>query len=520
MISYINSFTATGTTGNATINMSGLQAGDLLISWLNVHGPSGPPTCVNPTGWSLVMPDLASGAYLLRTGYHLWQPGETSYVWTMSNTDRWSVGVMVIRGADMSLPIGLTSSTYNMGGTTATASGIAVLAPGCMGLTLYGCLAATPRTFSTPSGMTEAFDVNYQTGLAADYQVLSVVGVTGDKVATTSGTTLVWVARQVVISPLRTNKWHYGWVDGAAVPAYVTKSGTPAYVYDRPHPFTLSDMNISGLQPELGLPECHGQSLRFTWANREPTEGSRSWDDIDAALAGLSGYPGKKLMLRISAGALSPQWVTDAGAQTVLYQSQNVPITWDPIYLAKWLNFVGAFGAKYNGHPLIYAIQMTGGGKGGEMSLGADWPIAASSYTDAMMIATWETIIDAYHTSFPDTPCYIDIMEPVLGTSNVVPSVLAYGVTNYPEWFRAQNNGLNGTGAGPWGRNILQATSLGTPIGYQMTGSVNWNPASVGDRQTAFQIALDDKATHVEIYHDDYADGSFASALRFLAGLS
>jgi hypothetical protein len=522
MISYVNSFTSSGTTGNATINVSGLQAGDLMIAWLNVHAASGSPGSANPSGWSAVMADQASGVYLFRTAYRFWQAGESSYVWNMTNTDYWSVGVVAIRGADPNLPFGLVTNNFHAasGSTVATASQTATLSNQCLLLSLYASVAAAARTFLTPPGMTEAFDVNARTGLAADYQIISTPSDTGNRDATISGTAIVWLARQVIINPTRTHTWHYTWGDGN--PALTATPGAPDYVYNRPHPFTLSDMNISALQAELSQPECHGQSLRFTWANREPSEGNRLWSDIDAALAALP--PGKKLMLRVSAGAYAPQWVIDAGAATALYQAQNVCIPWaaDGIYLGKWTNFLTAFGAKYNGHPLISAIQMSGGGKAGEMSLGADWPIAASGYTAALCISTWQTIIDGYHAAFPDTPCYLDIMEPITGISNgtVVPYVMAYGIAHYPNWFRAQNNGLNGTGAEPWGRDILQTASLGTSIGYQMTGSVNWNPGNVGDRQSAFQIALDDKATHVEIYHDDYADGSFASAIRYLAAVS
>ena len=131
-------------------------------------------------------------------------------------------------------------------------------------------------------------------------------------------------------------------------------------------------------------------------------------------------------MLRIVAGLNSPDWLSHAGAKpfefrnTDLAHPQNYRenlrmfIPWDEVYLSKWEKFIRAFGQRYNGHPSLYSIQMTGGGYIGEMNLPkaqAKWQQVG--YADEKLIAAWKRIIAAYQRAFPDTPTNLDINEPL-----------------------------------------------------------------------------------------------------------
>jgi hypothetical protein len=523
-IAVINSWIANGTTGDATINVTDVLAGDLLVSWFNIHAPSASPTCNPPSGWLPALDDKATGAYLFKTDYKFWSTGDTSYVFDMVNTDYWAGGVIQVRGVDTTIPIGLTTSLYGSGtpdGNHMLTTPTATLSTNCLIIALFASIAATARTFSSAT-MTEIFDLNKNTGCAAYYVSQAAIDTITALTADISGTAIVWCSRQVVLNPIKAARtWKY--LGGTAKPQYV---GVPAYIYDRPHPYLLEDMNVADINSEISRTECHGQSIRFTWANREATSGVRIWSDIDTFLTNLAAnYPGKKAMIRVSAGGLSPAWLRDdSGALTVTNDGVKTLVPWgipgtETIYLTNWLAFIVAFGAKYNGNPLIECIHMSGGGKAGEMSLGANWPVAESGFTPQICIDTWKTIIDAYYVAFPDTPCCLNIMEPIAGSvyiGTVTPFVVAYGLATYGNWFKIQNNGLNDSE--PWGRDILKASSFTHPFRYQMTGSDNYgNPP--GDREDAFQMALDDKARTVEVYWEDYEDPTYTDAIRFLAGV-
>ncbi|MDD5640175.1 MAG: beta-galactosidase [Syntrophales bacterium] len=287
--------------------------------------------------------------------------------------------------------------------------------------------------------------------------------------------------------------------------------------------------------PELSNPDVAGISVRFYWKTLEPQPGKYHWEPLDRAIA-LASESGKKIMIRVIAGLGTPEWVYQAGAQRAtprfrpkqlerlpaqrrrrLTRIRQVPVVWDPHYLTPWLAFIKAFGRRYDGHPALYSIQMSGGGIGGEMSLRREFDWGRYGYTDARLIATWKQIIDAYQQSFPSTRTNLDILEPIPRRSQVLQPVVDYCLSKYPGRVFLQYNGLNATGGPPQYRTIIRQAAGKTKVGYQMTGGGKWLESKVGDRGKAFRHALEDGASYLEVYHGDLINPALAPAIHSLA---
>ena len=207
--------------------------------------------------------------------------------------------------------------------------------------------------------------------------------------------------------------------------------------------------------PNLGYPTYTGISWRFRWKTIEPAEGEYNWGLIDKALQ-VTSNAGKKTMLRVTAGMFTPDWVYQAGARPFEFSNTDLaypenfpntakmPIPWDEVYLAKWEEFIHAFGRRYKGNPHIYSIHMTGGGHITEMNLPkahAKWQQAG--YSDEKLIAAWKRIIDVYQKAFPNTPTNLNIGEPLGGNrSHVLKPVVSYALAIFPQKVYIQQNGL------------------------------------------------------------------------------
>jgi hypothetical protein len=281
---------------------------------------------------------------------------------------------------------------------------------------------------------------------------------------------------------------------------------------------------------ELEDAYIYGLSWRFKWSEIEPQEGQYNWQPIDTAVA-MTSSPGKKVMLRVVAGINSPDWLYNIGARPFEFRNTHLAhpqsyrenlrmfVPWDEIYLSKWEKFIRAFGQRYNAHPSIYSIQMTGGGHIGEMNLPkAHTKWKRVGYTDEKLIGTWKRIIAAYQQAFPDTPTNLDINEPLGKRSNVLEPVVAHVLASYPRKVYLQHNGLRADFPQNHPiRHILRQASNTTVVGYQMVGGKGWLDQQAGDRMAAFRIAIEDRASYVEVYAADVRDPAQQRALQFLA---
>jgi hypothetical protein len=239
-------------------------------------------------------------------------------------------------------------------------------------------------------------------------------------------------------------------------------------------------------------------------------------------------------MIRVIAGIYTPAWVlhrvkTVTISNRYMYNPKNFPakvtmaVPWGAAYLALWKSFISAFGRRYNGNPHIYSVAMAGGGYLGEMSLPTDvkkW--RAAGYSDAAYISCWKTIISAYRAALPNTHTNLGIDEPFGSAmaTNVVKPVVAFATSAGAKNSYIQNNGLRASILGRIGpyRAAIRAASHVTRVGWQMYGGEGTpQNRATGNRRQAFQVAIQDHASYVEVYASDIFDRANASALLYLA---
>ncbi len=98
----------------------------------------------------------------------------------------------------------------------------------------------------------------------------------------------------------------------------------------------------------------------------------------------------------------TPDWVFAAGAASYVFDggATRQPIPTDPVFTDKFARFLAAFGARYNGNPLIEFVQ-TNAGMGGYGEMVWDLPEDVSASTQ---IATSNFWVDRWREAFPNTP--------------------------------------------------------------------------------------------------------------------
>lgn len=283
-------------------------------------------------------------------------------------------------------------------------------------------------------------------------------------------------------------------------------SGTQGYsLLTANDPARLAAVSAAMIQGVAGI------SYSFDWKTLEPTQGAYNWAPVLLALGDMALYPGAQTMLRITGGDKAPPYVLASVSTVVDSSGKTVPVPWDTTFLTRLKALITAFGLAFNGNPLVYQVYVTAGGKVGEMSLDTGvttgtyqsiWSSVAGNnslafqtpaggYTDtkystgAVGTSVWPTVMDAYHSAFPNTQLTVTLDEPFgssftnpdtsAGTA-CVPAVTALGDTGgpYAGAFGWQQNGLDETDIGkqPSGRfrRQLRRNRLGAGgpgCGYQ-----------------------------------------------------
>lgn len=126
--------------------------------------------------------------------------------------------------------------------------------------------------------------------------------------------------------------------------------------------------------------------VRFDWAALEPREGEFDWKPVDRALEEWGGI-GRVCNIAVMCanthsgqpgGYVTPKWVFGAGAKmnemelTPRMATQGTPghkiapVFDDPIFLAKFRNFLRAFAKRYDGDPRIAVLDIRSYGNWGE----------------------------------------------------------------------------------------------------------------------------------------------------------
>jgi len=261
-----------------------------------------------------------------------------------------------------------------------------------------------------------------------------------------------------------------------------------------------------------------GILVRVMWKDIETSDNVYNWSLIDNQITAAQSY-GKKISLAVGGGLNSPSWLYPLGVQSISYTipfSGTIPIPWDTTFLTKWTDFIADLGNRYDNDTIIQLIYMTNSSTNGfEMQLPFNPTPSYTSiaYTDKKIIDSWEVVIDAFNSSFPNH--YLTNDFHTVNSSNIVAdSIYTYAKHNIGSrygangWWWTQNN----TTVYPSQYAILQnSTTTNLFTGIQMAHSGVTSPSSfgTGGMPTALSLAITNNICYWEIWNNDITNGSF-----------
>jgi len=177
----------------------------------------------------------------------------------------------------------------------------------------------------------------------------------------------------------------------------------------------------------------NGYLVNIGWGSIETSEGTYAWGPIDSVIAQVAAV-GKQITIDVLPAYETPAWVYADGAQSFSFVwnepwgpgpcvVQQIPIPWDPVFIAKWTAFIAAFGARYNSNLTVAAVKIVGVNSVDEettlpFSVFATIPEGTGScvsdddvtdwqavgYTRTLVESAWEQFAAAYQAAFPDKP--------------------------------------------------------------------------------------------------------------------
>jgi hypothetical protein len=161
-------------------------------------------------------------------------------------------------------------------------------------------------------------------------------------------------------------------------------------------------------------PYISGVALQINWSDIEPVQGNPDWDRLDELFAAAQ-FLHKFVHLYVFAGFFSPAWAL-AGAEQGLFKVpygpgagnyMNLPMPYDPVYLANWFAFVKQMSARYGDRPEFLMI-----GAAGPTSVSEEMtePMSPADivkwqthhYTSTKYIEAWQRTFETYAKYFPN----------------------------------------------------------------------------------------------------------------------
>lgn len=266
-----------------------------------------------------------------------------------------------------------------------------------------------------------------------------------------------------------------------------------------------------------------GILVRVAWDKCEPKDDIYNWILIDGQITAAKTYE-KKISLAIGAGGGIPQWVFKLGAQAIISLSpptnDTIAAPWDGIYLSKWTGFISELGKRYRNDTTIQLVYMTNSSTNGyEMQLpyNSSPSLSAIGYSDAKMISSWKSVIDAFNSAFPNHYLSNDF-HPVNNSNAVADSVYAFAVSKIGHryganaWWWTQKN----TTVYPSQFNILKNSAANNAFtGVQMAynGTSDGSSFGEGGLEGALQLAITNKICYWELWNQDILNPDFEPLL-------
>ncbi|WP_020620918.1 DUF4832 domain-containing protein [Paenibacillus daejeonensis] len=152
-------------------------------------------------------------------------------------------------------------------------------------------------------------------------------------------------------------------------------------------------------------PDAKVSFIGVRWKDIEPVRHSYRWELIDERLASARAL-GYSVIIRCSPYALQldddiPAWFREAYPERPAFPFWRVDPNTTP-YADYWSEFISAFAARYDGHPLLSSVDLAIVGAWGE-----------GGGTEFMDVEAISRIIDAYVDGFKQTPLQALLHDPV-----------------------------------------------------------------------------------------------------------
>jgi hypothetical protein len=298
----------------------------------------------------------------------------------------------------------------------------------------------------------------------------------------------------------------------------------------------------------LTNPNVDGIAIRAGWGEVEPRDGVFNWSGVDALIAQVAPY-NKKVSINVLAGWKTPSWIYTERAQGFEFVWDKpwgpayctivtTPVPWDPVFLAKWQDFITALGAKYGSNSAVTHVKLTGigyetgatvlpsnaaanpinGGQCVSYNDAQNW--LAIGYTRVRLENAWLDIAAAFNAAFPGREFAgmfaLGGFPPIDDNGNLIPrsivdhraslDLINQGEALYGRGrFIVQSNGLSAT-------HIYAAVSNAAALvdtGYQMVGVMG------SDLRAAVVKAVNARAKFLEIYEPDITNPQLRSTIAY-----
>jgi hypothetical protein len=283
--------------------------------------------------------------------------------------------------------------------------------------------------------------------------------------------------------------------------------------------FSILTDNVSEEQACWTNPAINGVRWRSGWNRVQKTvDGPYDWSGPDAALA-LAQKHGKQIGISFVALMAPPEGLEAAGCKFVQLSYGKIPWINDPVFLAKWTDFIKAAGARYDGK--VDYIAMGGLGRVIESGIGAR-PNDMAALDALGGLAGWETavkaITDAHAAAFLQTPFIFTAAKPYRSPAgrDSLELVLDSLAAKYPHRFGIMNCSLNArSGTGYLPNKFVQKWSATNPCGLQfLTSTRGFGGHTMGGSLAqALEAGVKLGAHWIEIYRFDGDNAANAKLL-------
>jgi Beta-galactosidase len=250
--------------------------------------------------------------------------------------------------------------------------------------------------------------------------------------------------------------------------------------------YALGKPNSPIPEAVLQNPNVDGIALRTSWDALEPAEGGFYLSLLDGEVHRARTH-NKNISLSVEAGFHTPAWVFAAGAEPFymvwdkpwgppLCSQQRIPVPWDPVYVAKWQDFIRQLGRRYGSEPALSNVKLTGiNSRTQEAILPHGWGDAAragttacaakddvaqwlqAGYTRTKVEGAWATIVQTFTQAFTGPQLAVMVVPggfpPIDGQGGVIPhcrqdfeigaDLASIGQRICAKRFVLQNNGLS-----------------------------------------------------------------------------